>query len=73
MAIFKTVEVEIDLDEFDTEELMTELAERGAIGGSSELGSQREAMLRALWDNDEAKAIGILKQYLCDCLGRAAI
>lgn len=71
-----TITVDVDLDQFDDDEILDEAEDRGLLGGgetASGLGSQREAMLRALWDHDEKRAIELLKTYLCDVLGRAAI
>lgn len=78
MAIVTTVEVEVEIDEIlaglSDDDLMDEVESRGLIGCSLQgLGAQRQAMLHALWDNDEAKTIELLKTYLCDILGRAAI
>lgn len=76
---WKYVEVEVDLDDIDTDDLISELKNRSVgpdlagIASPDDLQIQRQAMLRALWANDEAKAIDLLKTYLCDCLGRATI
>jgi len=67
------VEVDIDLDDFDDDDLIEHLQSKGFSNLPNDLHDQRQAMLRALWDNDEAKAIELLKSYLCDCLGRATI
>lgn len=69
-----TVTVDVDLDQFDDDDILDEAESRGLMGGASDgLSAQREAMLRALWDHDDSKAIELLKTYLCDVLGRAAI
>ena len=72
---YKTVEVEIDLSDFDDDELIEEIESRSLIGSivPTNLNEQRQAMLRALWDGDEARVIELLKTYLCDCMGRSAI
>jgi hypothetical protein len=75
-TIYKTIEVEVDADlkDFESEELVDELKRRGVDSGMpGDLPQQREAMLRALWDHDEKRVIELLKTYLCDVLGRAAI
>ena len=69
-----TISVEVDLDEFETQDLLDEIQRRGVDSGvPNGLPGQREAMLRALWDHDEKRVIELLKTYLCDVLGRAAI
>ncbi|AZY48832.1 hypothetical protein [Bordetella avium] len=72
---YKAVTVEISLDEFDDEEIIGEAEIRGLVGDTlgARLGAQRQEMLRALWNHDDAKAVELLKTYLCDCLGRATI
>lgn len=67
------IEVDVDLDDFDDDDLIEHLQGRGFNDLPGDLNDQRQAMLRALWDNDEAKAVNLLKTYLCDCLGRASI
>lgn len=67
------VEVDVDLNDFDTDDLIEHLQGLGFTDIPGDLNDQRQAMLRALWDNDESKAIDLLKDYLCDCLGRATI
>ena len=67
------IDVEIDLGDFDEAELIEHLRGRGITGLPNDLHEQRQAMLQALWNNDEARAIDLLKTYLCDCLGRATI
>lgn len=67
------VEVDVDLEDFDEDDLIAHLQGRGITNIPGNLHDQRQAMLRALWANDETQAIELLKTYLCDCLGRAAI
>lgn len=74
--ICKTIDIDVDVDlsDFDSDDLIAELEERGVDSGiPNDLTEQRQAMLRALWANDEARTIELLKTYLCDCLGRATI
>ncbi|SOE48068.1 hypothetical protein [Orrella dioscoreae] len=78
VAVTVEVDVDVDLADIDEDDLIEELEKRrvnpitaGARG--DDLNDQRQAMLRALWDRDDAKAVELLKTYLCDCLGRAAI
>jgi hypothetical protein len=73
ISVEKWIEVEVDLDDFEDDELIDALNERGIDYAPHNLNEQRQAMLRALWDNDEPRAIELLKTYLCDCLGRATI
>lgn len=71
--------VDIDLGDLDTADLVAEIGRRGyntagnQIALPDELAGQRTAMLRALWANEEAKVIDLLRTYLCDCLGRACV
>lgn len=67
------IEVEVDLDDFDDDDLIEHLQGRGVGNIPGNLHEQHQSMLRALWANDEAQAIELLKTYLCDCLGRATI
>jgi hypothetical protein len=46
-VVYKEVEVDIDLDDFDTEELIDELERRGA--GTSEYGDGKE-LLNAIYE-----------------------
>lgn len=66
------IDVDVDLDDFDDEDLIAHLQQKG-ISPPADMHDQRQAMLRALWENNESKAIDLLKTYLCDCLGRATI
>lgn len=69
-----SVDVDVEMGDFTNDDILEEAESRGLIGTKgSDLGRQREAMLRALWDHDQAKVIELLKTYLCDVLGRAAI
>lgn len=75
VTVSKYVEVDVDVDlgDLDDDTLIEELQSRGIDWYVADLNGQRQAMLRALWDGNEAKAVEILKTYLCDCLGRACI
>ncbi len=72
-----TVDVDVELNVFDTQDLIDELERRGKQPSEflprTGLDTQRQAMLRSLWAGDDAKTIELLKNYLCDCLGRATI
>lgn len=72
-GLIETPDVDVDLDDFDDDDLIAHLQGKGISGIPGDLHEQRQAMLRALWDNDEPKAIELLKTYLCDCMGRATI
>lgn len=67
------IDVDVDLDDFDDDDLIAHLQGRGVNNIPGNLNHQRQAMLKALWDSDESKAVELLKTYLCDCLGRATI
>ncbi|MCO7641906.1 hypothetical protein NJI34_34620 [Pseudomonas sp. S 311-6] len=79
VSVRTEVEVDVDLSEFDTDELVAELEERGfntqgnKIALPDDLFEQRMAMMRALWEKNDVKVIELLKTYLCDCLGRACV
>lgn len=66
---YKTVEVEIDLEDFTDEELRDELAER--LGGS---GFTYNQSIRELYDllhmGKDEQALAVLKVFVCDQLGR---
>lgn len=71
VSVRTEVEVDVDLSEFDTDELVAELEERGfdtkgnKIALPDDLFEQRMAMMRALWEKNDAKVIELLKTYLC--------
>lgn len=67
------IDVEVDLDDFDDDDLIAHLHGKGISGIPVDLNDQRQAMLLALWANDNDQAIELLKTYLCDCLGRATV
>lgn len=67
------IDVDVSLDDFDDDEIIEHLQKRGFKDIPYDLSDQRQAMLMALWDNNDTKAIELLKTYLCDCLGRAGI
>lgn len=65
----KTIDVEIDLEDFTDEELRDELAER--LGGS---GFEYNQRIRELYDllhmGKDEQALAVLKVFVCDQLGR---
>lgn len=67
MSSYKTVEVEIDLEDFTDEELRDELAERGG-------GFEYNERIRELYDllhmGKDEQALAVLKVFVCDQLGR---
>lgn len=63
-----TVDVEIDLNDIETEDLEDELRRRGEEVGSS--GASLQGMFVALSFGNEAQALSLLRGYLCDRLGR---
>ena len=73
ISVSKEVDIEVDAEDLDTDDLLAELQNRGISGSPEHLYQQRQAMLMALWANDNDRAIELLKNYLCDCLGRAAV
>lgn len=60
------VEVEVDISQIDTEDLIQELSDRNCATASN----ARQDMFRALSNGDNDKALSLLRDYLCDCLGR---
>jgi hypothetical protein len=71
MSSYKTIEVEIDLEDFTDEELRDELAER--LGGSGS-GFEYNQSIRELYDllhmGKDEQALAVLKVFVCDQLGR---
>lgn len=64
--------VDVDLGEIDTDDLIDELESRGEHlednpGGH---GPALQAMFTAMSLGREQEALGLLRTYLCDCLGR---
>ena len=66
---YKTVDIEIDLEDFTDEELRDELANR--LGGS---GLTYNQSIRELYDllhmGKDEQALAVLKVFVCDQLGR---
>ena len=60
------VTVDVDLSEFDTDDLIEELESRGGISGSDEMLNQIYELRRLGKDYDS-----VLDQYLYQKLGRA--
>ena len=60
------VTVDVDLSEFDTEDLLEELDSRGGISGSDEMLNQIYELRRLGKDYDK-----LLDQYIYQKLGRA--
>ena len=73
MRSYKTVEVEIDLEDFTDEELRDELAERLGSGGGGG-GFDYNERIRELYDllhmGKDEQALAVLKVFVCDQLGR---
>lgn len=72
MSGYRTVEVEIDLEDFTDEELRDELAERLGTDGSGSF--QYNERIRELYDllhmGKDEQALAVLKVFVCDQLGR---
>ena len=72
MRSYKTVEVEIDLEDFTDEELRDELAERLGTDGSGSF--EYNERIRELYDllhmGKDEQALAVLKVFVCDQLGR---
>ena len=66
------VDVDIELDEIDTADLIEELESRGRYINDDAVdhGPALQAMFTALALNNEQEALRLLRTYLCDCLGR---
>lgn len=66
------VDVEIELDEIDTADLIEELESRGrhVNNDDEDHGPDLQAMFTALALGQEQEALRLLRTYLCDCLGR---
>ena len=69
-TIYTEVEVDVDLSDFDTADLIEELNERGAQGLSFD---DSETLTRA-WQHDREgrrdEAYAILREYMLDKLGK---
>lgn len=65
------VDVDIDMSEFETDELVAEL-DRRCKSPTDEVdhGPALQAMFTALSLGQEDEALKLLRSYLCDCLGR---
>ena len=67
---YKTIDVEVDLEDFTDEELREELAERLGVSG----GFQYNERIRELYDllhmGKDEQALAVLKVFVCDQLGR---
>lgn len=66
-----TLDVDVDLSEIDTQDLVAEMDRRrtspnGIVNHSPAL----QAMFTALTLGQEQEALKLLRTYLCDCLGR---
>jgi hypothetical protein len=73
MARWKYVEVEVDLQDFDSEDLAEELESRGytVISGGEGSPLDDEEVLRSMYDTLKlgGDATPQLEKYLCDKLG----
>lgn len=65
-----TVDVDVDLSDFDTDDLIAELESRGAEAPWASDPEALQKMFRALSLGDEKTALNLLRDYLCDALGR---
>ncbi|MGN6023399.1 hypothetical protein ACP6NF_03295 [Alcaligenes faecalis] len=72
VTVSTTVDVDIDLGEFDTDDLIAELESRGEYleDNPNGHGPALQAMFQALSLGQEDEALKLLRTYLCDCLGR---
>lgn len=65
------VDVDIDMSEFETDELVAELdRRRKSPTDEVDHGPALQAMFTALSLGQEDEALKLLRTYLCDCLGR---
>ena len=65
-----TVSVYIDLDDIDTNDLVEHLKQSHTVISHEESVGPHQDMFRALSLGEEKKALDLLRNYLCDCLGR---
>ena len=65
-----TVSVYIDLNDIDTDELIDHLKRTHTVIGHEDSVGPHQDMFRALSLGDEKQALDLLRNYLCDCLGR---
>ncbi|MGO3892423.1 MAG: hypothetical protein ACTJHW_15740 [Paenalcaligenes sp.] len=65
------VEVDVDLDDIPDADIVAHLERNGyRVIDMSESSSPHQEMFRALSMGDKDKAIDLLRDYLCDELGR---
>lgn len=66
-----TLDVDVDLSEIDTEDLVGELERRRTAPNEViDHSPALQAMFTALALGREEEALHLLRTYLCDCLGR---
>ena len=70
MSSYKTIDVEVDLEDFTDEELRDELAERLGSGGSFEYNERIRELYDLLHMGKDEQALAVLKVFVCDQLGR---
>lgn len=70
-TVYKEVEVEVSLEDFDTDALVLELEDRGQVVGTERYGNKTEQLLR-IWQlrRQGQNFDRELDQYLYDVLGK---
>lgn len=73
------VDVDVNLSDIGTDDLVEELERRQGKGSVPFQGlavdhsDAHQLMFEALRVRDDARALDLLRNYLCDCLGRATV
>lgn len=64
-----TVDVDVSLDDFDTEDLVDELESRGESAGDPEDDEGLREVYYALKFGLDDRAMQLMRRYVCDTLG----
>jgi hypothetical protein len=70
---YVTVDVDVDLDDFSTDDLVTELESRGKPAAHSELSDadqSLDAIFYAFYFGKEETALDLMRKYVQDITGR---
>ena len=71
VTVYKEVEVDVDLDEFDTADLVEELESRGQVVGTELYGDKTEQLIKIYHLRRQGRDFDAeLDKYLYDVLGR---
>lgn len=72
VTVYKEVEVDVELDDFDTQYLIEELEKRGQVVGTELYGDKTEQLINIYHLRRQGRDFDAeLDKYLYDVLGRA--